>query len=916
MSGIASSIGLITGIPIQDTIDQLISISAQPRDALVERTATLKNEQVAITELTALVIGVQLASDNLGKAEIYDAVSVNSSNTNLVTALSSGTPTKGEFSFRSIRQAQAHQALSGRLASDNSVLGAGQITFKTGGFLDDTMRLEDLNGGTGVERGQLRVTDRSGASSLIDLRDAATVKDVLDAINFETGINVTATTQGDSILLSDNTGQTSSNLIVQQVGTATTASDLGLSAVNAAANQATGSDIVSLSRNTLLSSLNDGNGVDFHASLAELQVTFRDNSTALQLNFANEKTLGELLDTINAADATRLTAQISSDGDRIELTDLTSDSGGTFAVSNLYSATTAADLGLDTTASGGTLSGRRVLGGLGTVLMSSLGGGDGLGSLGQLDLQDRSGSTATVNLTTAQTLDDVISLVNQSSVGIQARLNDTRNGIVLEDTSGGSGNLIISDNADGTQTATKLKLAVNSAVASSDSGSLDLQTVSTQTLLSDYNGGNGVAQSSFVITDSAGTAGAVNIASESLTTIGDVIDSINALSVGVTASFNATGDGIQLVDTAGGTGTLTVAESGTSTAASDLGIKGTASSVDLGSGPQQVIDGSQASVVTIDSDDKLDDLITKINSANIGISASKFNDGVGFRISLVSQKTGGDNRFQVSGLESLTQFSTVAEGQDALISLGDANSSLGVLASSSTNTFDQVINGVTFTTKGVSNDLLTISVEGSDTQVVSNAKLFADQFNKLHEKLKEYTSFQSNSSVNNPTVTTGLLFGTREALLVEQELGNLFTSRFFGAGTFQSLAEIGFDFKDDGSVSLDETKLKSQYASKPAEFEKFFTTATLGVSAKFKTTIDQLAGEGNSILLSRSTALQAKIDSNNERVTQLTSRLDAERLRLLKQFANLESTIQRLQANQTAVGNIQKIPPLGSTSDN
>ena len=41
MSGIASSIGLITGIPIKDTVDQLISISAQPRDALVERTATL-----------------------------------------------------------------------------------------------------------------------------------------------------------------------------------------------------------------------------------------------------------------------------------------------------------------------------------------------------------------------------------------------------------------------------------------------------------------------------------------------------------------------------------------------------------------------------------------------------------------------------------------------------------------------------------------------------------------------------------------------------------------------------------------------------------------------------------------------------------------------------------------------------------
>lgn len=916
MSGIQSSIGVITGIPIQDTVDQLISISARPRDSLVERTAVLKQEQVAITELTALVIGVQLASDNLGKSDIFDAVDVNSSNTNLVTTQVTGDPTKGNFSFRSIRQAQAHQMLSGRFASDTATLGAGQFSFRSGGFLNDTMLLEDLNGGNGVQRGQIRITDRSGASSLIDLRNAASLNDVLDAINFDTGINVIASLEGDSIVLSDNTGQTQSNLIVQQVGLATTASDLGLDGINVAADEATGNDVVELSRSTLISSLNDGNGIDFNASLAELEVNFRDNSAALQIDFSNEQNLGELIDTINAADPSRLQAQISADGDRLELIDLTTDSGGTFSVSNLFSATTAEDLGFTASAVADKIVGGRILGGLGTVLTRSLGGGNGLGSLGQLDLQDRNGATATVDLSNVETFDDVISIINQSGISIQARLNDDRNGLVLEDTSGGTGNLVVANNLDGTQTATKLRVEIDDSVASVDSGSLDLQTVSNLTRLEDYNSGQGVDERSFVITDSSGAIGAVNLATEGLETVGDVIDAINGLGIGVAASINATGDGIQLRDTAGGAGTLSVEESGTGSAAQDLGLLGEAELVDLGAGPEQVIDGTQSPVIEIGAEDTLDDLITNINAANIGISASKFFDGVGYRISLVSENTGQQGRFQISGLESLTQFSTVAEGQDAIIALGDANSTLGVLASSSTNTFDQIIEGVSFTTQAVSDELVTVSVVETDSKVISNAKLFVEQYNKLQEKLAEYTSFESNESLDNPTVSTGLLFGSTEALRIEQALGNLTSGRLYGAGEIQSLSEVGIDFKDDGTLELDEDKLKAKYAAQSTEVEAFFTTETFGVAAKFNAAIEQLAGEGDSLLLTRSRTLQSRIDTNNERIDKLTESLDKERLRLLKQFVSLESNIQKLQANQTALSGLQPLPPLVSTSRN
>ena len=71
-------------------------------------------------------------------------------------------------------------------------------------------------------------------------------------------------------------------------------------------------------------------------------------------------------------------------------------------------------------------------------------------------------------------------------------MNDARNGIKLVDTSSGAGNLIVA-NADATDTADALKIAVNDAVDSINSGSLAKQTVSRSTLLSSLNGGAGVA---------------------------------------------------------------------------------------------------------------------------------------------------------------------------------------------------------------------------------------------------------------------------------------------------------------------------------------------------------------------------------------------------------------------------------------
>ncbi len=167
-----------------------------------------------------------------------------------------------------------------------------------------------------MQRGKIRITDRSGASAVIDLSFARNVDDVLNAINGSTDINVTATVVGDSFKLTDNSGG-SGNLKVQDVSGGKTAANLGIDNIDVAANSATGSDVFTLSSKTVLSTLNDGTGVQLKTG-NDLSVALADGST-VGVDLGSAKTLGDVINAINSAGAGKLTAAIGSDGNRIEL---------------------------------------------------------------------------------------------------------------------------------------------------------------------------------------------------------------------------------------------------------------------------------------------------------------------------------------------------------------------------------------------------------------------------------------------------------------------------------------------------------------------------------------------------------------------------------------------------------------------
>jgi flagellar hook-associated protein 2 len=434
----------------------------------------------------------------------------------------------------------------------------------------------------------------------------------------------------------------------------------------------------------------------------------------------------------------------------------------------------------------------------------------------------------------------------------------------------------------------------------------DLDGSSESISLASLNDGAGVAAGDFTIADSHGGMTAIdyNGADAGIKTIGQLIDTINQRAAQggaqVTASVNSTGSGILLTDVAGGTGKLVVTDVNATTAA-DLKIEGVATGT--------TIDGKGLFSTSSANQSVLDKLASRINDLEAGVTASTIFDGVGYRLSVIVDKTGAANELLIDQTGSVLTTNEVSRAQDALLAYGaQATPGSGILVSSATNDFHQLIHGVDLKIATTSDDPVTVTVASSDTSLVETVEDLVGSYNALRDELDELTSF------NETDFTTGLLFGTTEALRVDTALSRLVTDRYFGLGAFDSLDEIGLSVDDRGKLQLDQGQLHDAFVENPKGLEEFLTNEQSGVIAKFNAAIDRLTGADNGMLTNRTDALQSTIESNQGRIERLNESLDRQRERLLLQFYQLEQVIAGLQQSQTALSALQPITPWVGTS--
>ena len=179
--------------------------------------------------------------------------------------------------------------------------------------LDRSTPLASLRQGQGIQPGSIAITDRAGNTASVDLSQAVTVGDVIDAISAASGVNVTATvnsTQSGLTIVDDNAAPVR-NLAIADVGNTPTARDLGI-AVDRPGPIVGPPLHPRLTPTTSLNLLYEGRGVH----LGTIHITNGTQETDIDLSSAH--TMGDVLFAINTSSA-GVQATFNADGTALQV---------------------------------------------------------------------------------------------------------------------------------------------------------------------------------------------------------------------------------------------------------------------------------------------------------------------------------------------------------------------------------------------------------------------------------------------------------------------------------------------------------------------------------------------------------------------------------------------------------------------
>ncbi len=816
--------GLASGLDTSGLIEQLLSIQRRPIFLLQDQVATANQRQTAFLDITARVLSLKSSVSKLADPETFNSVSATSSAESVLAASASTGVPPGVYSFRVGQLASPSQYASNGFAnSDVTSVGAGSLSLEYGGFIDVATELDELNGGSGVTRGKFRITDGDGNTATIDVGAAVSVRDVVSAINEAPGINITASVAdethsntGRGLVLTDSSiGGVGGpgNIVVEEVGGTDTAADLGILA--SAAGTIEGGAIRTIGMSTRLATLMDGLGarggagddIEINATALAGPITIDIDalSTVQDLKTAVEQHANNTGQDVSVG--------INAAGDGLEI----SSAAGGMTIVDIGAGSAATDLGIAEASATSSVTGATVLSGIDDMFLSTLNGGSGVATLGSISIQDRaSGSGVAVDLSGAETIQDVIRAINASPANVAADLNDQGNGFRIRDNSGGSGDLIVGDVGASTAAADLGILGTGDGNVLSGTD-VDPRYIHENTLLSSLNGGRGVSLGSIRITSTSGATATVNVSNSE--TIGDVITNIKgqAGSLGVLVGFNEAGNGLLITDPSG-LGTLRIDEVDGGSTARDLHLLGSADA-----GTPNVIDGAFEEVVTIGATDTLQDVLQAIDALNINVTAAILNDGsaAGHRLSVIGDQSGRAGRLQVGGSGGTSlDFNRTSEARDGILFYGETSSSSeSIMLRSSSNTYEDVIQGLTVSALTTSVEPVRVTVNRSFDNLKDRVAKFVEDFNGIVGSIDDLTDY------NVDTEERGLLLGDGALRNTERLLFNGAIRPLSGVeNSLSLLSEIGVRVQG-GRLTFDSSEFDAALAEDSEGVEKLFTAS-------------------------------------------------------------------------------------------
>ncbi|MBB2899678.1 flagellar hook-associated protein 2 [Kineococcus radiotolerans] len=333
----------------------------------------------------------------------------------------------------------------------------------------------------------------------------------------------------------------------------------------------------------------------------------------------------------------------------------------------------------------------------------------------------------------------------------------------------------------------------------------------------------------------------------------------------------------------------------------------------------------------------LDDILGAINdAANSGIKAVAIRVGTDqYRLQITSTKTGegaGDFRIldhggradstgnltvenwnpvtKLGGINDRSGTTATATARDAKVYLGPGTS---VPVTSSTNTFSELLPGVTVTVGKVSATPATVSVAPDSSAVAASVQALVDAANAA---LKDIALQSRSGSVGTDGKITGggLLRGDSTLRALRSQVLEAVTSAVGNPST--SAATFGLQSTREGELTFDKAKFLDAYAKDPASIQGFVASKSLpalpnpgnanpapvrpeGLAERLarvaKGASDSVSGTISSAIAGQSSS----ISDLNKRISDWDTRLAAKKVQYQKYYGALEVSLGKLKSQST-----------------
>jgi flagellar hook-associated protein 2 len=224
--------------------------------------------------------------------------------------------------------------------------------------------------------------------------------------------------------------------------------------------------------------------------------------------------------------------------------------------------------------------------------------------------------------------------------------------------------------------------------------------------------------------------------------------------------------------------------------------------------------------------------------------------------------------------------------QDAQIEIN------GIAVTSSTNTFADVVSGVTLTAVAPSTSTAQVDVSANKGVVTDAINKFVAAYNKINALVNDLTKYDPASKA------TGMLQGDSTAIGLQNAMRGILQSTTSGSA-YSRLADIGITQQLGGDLEVDAAKLTTAMANGD-EVKKLFkndngNTLTNGVAMKFASfTQGLLATDG--LFSSKDAAFKRALDINAQEQVAVNAKAAQTEKDLTRRYSALDVQLSSLSA--------------------